>query len=149
MLYYWYIYNKVFKSILNKKVNVFYFLGIGSAICLFFHVYFLGTSIDNEVLKNFRKIVLALFILFEILAQTLLAIKIYYNKETFLKYAHKSIIWAKIIFVTIIVLITIIIVILLANFDFPKNIDYFLEWNYFIFLLFFYLLSSLLWKKSI
>ena len=148
MLYYWYIYNKVFKSILNKKVNVFYFLGIGSAICLFFHVYFLGTSIDNEVLKNFRKIVLALFILFEILAQTLLAIKIYYNKETFLKYAHKSIIWAKIIFVTIIVLITIIIVILLANFDFPKNIDYFLEWNYFIFLLFFYLLSSLLWKKS-
>jgi len=148
MLTYWHSYNKIFKLVINKKVNMFYFLGIGSAICLLFHVFFLGTTLNNEILKDFRRIVLVLFILFEILAQTLLAIKIYYNKETFLEYTYNSIVWAKIIFVSIIVFSTIVIVTLLTTYNFPKNVDYILEWNYFIVLLIFYLLSSLLWKKN-
>jgi len=47
MIMYWYNYNSIFKKILNKEKNVFYFFGLGSAIFLFFHIYFLGTTSNN------------------------------------------------------------------------------------------------------
>ena len=54
----------------------------------------------------------------------------------------------KIIFVSAIILCTVIILITLAIFDLDSKVDYILEWNYFLFLLIFYLLSSIMWKKQ-
>ena len=53
MIMYWYNNNKIFKILLNKKINLFYFFGLGSTVFLFFHVYFLGTTSNNEFLKDF------------------------------------------------------------------------------------------------
>jgi len=149
MILYWYRFNVIFKEIIDKKINIYYFLGIGSAICLLIHVYFLGTSSNNEILKVIRKLVLVLFILFELLAQTFLIIKIYNNKKRLEPYTYKLIIWTKIIFVSLIIFFSAVIISLLIILDFPSTIENILEWNYFIILLFYYLLSSLMWKKNI
>ena len=149
MFTYWYNYNKIIKTIIDKKTNFFYFFGIASAVFLFFHVLFLGTNSNNEILKDFRKIILVLFILFEVLAQTFLAIKIFSNKNIFMKYSHSFIVMAKIIFISTVLSISIILILLLIFYNFPSNIDNILEWNYFIILLIFYLLSSFMWKKKI
>ena len=148
MIAYWYNYNKIFKGIINKKVNIFYFFGLISAICLFFHVYYLGTTSTNEFLKYFRKIVIVLFILCEIFAQGLLAHKIYKNRNIFFNYCYRSIILAKLFFVRIIIVFTLMIMIILSLFNLPNTVDYILEWNYFVILLVFYLLSSIMWKKT-
>ena len=147
MLLYWYSYNKIFKTIIDERKNTFYFFGVASAFCLFFHIFFLGTTSNNEILKDFRKIVIVLFILFEILAQTFLAFKIYKYKKKFIEYSYNLIVITKIIFVSIILIVSLSIIILLIFYDLPSNIDNILEWNYFIVLLIFYLFSSLMWKK--
>jgi hypothetical protein len=148
MIMYWYNYNKIFKIILNKKINIFYFFGLGSAIFLFFHVYFLGTNSNNEFLKDFRKSVIILFILFEVIAQTFLAMKIYKHKDIFTKYCYKLIVLSKVFFVSFILIFTVCVIIILYNYNVPSNVEYILEWNYFIALLLFYLLSYLMWKKK-
>lgn len=149
MFYYWNAYNKIFKIIVDKRINTFYFFGIASAFCLFFHIYFLGTTSENEILKNFRRIVIVLFILFELLAQTFLAFKIYKYKNIFIKYSYNLIVVTKVIFVLIILFASLTIILLLIFYNFPSNVDNILEWNYFIILLIFYLFSSLMWKKKI
>jgi len=149
MIMYWYNYNKIFKTILNKKMNTFYFFGLGSAVFLFFHVYFLGTTSDSEFLKVFRRIVIVLFILFEVIAQTILAFKIYKHKDIFIKYCYKLIVLSKVFFVSFILIFTLGVMIVLSIYNLPSYVDFILEWNYFIVLLIFYLLSSLMWKKNI
>lgn len=148
MIAYWYNYNKIFKKVLNKDINIFYIFGICSAVFLFFHVYFLGSTSDNEVLKNFRRIIIVLFILFEVLAQTLLAFKIFKNRNIFLKYCFRFIVLTKLFFVLFILIFTIAILTILSIYNLPNSVDYILEWNYFIVLLVFYLFSSLMWKKN-
>ena len=59
----------------------------------------------------------------------------------------KSIILSKIIFVYVAVLITIISLTYMALFDPTYKFNNILEWNYFIFLIFFYALSVVIWKK--
>ena len=68
LIKYW-IYNK--KIILNFDVNNRYvdkilFFGIGSAVLLTIHSFFLGIHFDNNLYKLFRRIVILLFIIFEI-----------------------------------------------------------------------------------
>ena len=41
----------------------------------------------------------------------------------------------------------ILILTILIFYNLPSNIDYILEWNYFLILLIFYFLSYLMWKK--
>ena len=132
----------------NKHTYKFFIFGVSSAFFLFFHVLFLGMDIENEYFKTLRRIIIALFILFELAAQFFLVRRIIIIKDQLEKFTNKNIINAKIIFITIILIISFIIVGILATYDLPKKVDYFLEWDYFLFLLFFYLLSSIMWRKN-
>ena len=83
LIKYW-IYNK--KIILNfdlnnKYVNKILFFGIGSAILLTIHSIFLGIHFDNNLYKLFRRIVILLFIISELVAQALLVINLYKLKN--------------------------------------------------------------------
>ena len=149
MVLYWFNYNQSFKIITIKKNNIFYYLGIGSALCLFIHVYFLGSTSNNEILKDIRRVVLMLFILLEVLAQIFLVSALYKNKDYFYKYINSFVMKIKIIFVSIISIATVLIIAVLMTFDAERYIHNIIEWNYFIILLLFYYLSSLLWKKNI
>jgi hypothetical protein len=148
MILYWLTYQRIFWNITEiKKINKFTIFGTLSGVFLFFHVFFLGTTIDNEIFHKIRKLVLVLFILFEILAQFFLTKRLYLNVHEFSKYISKKVLNIKIIFVTLIVLSSVIIISILSFNNLDSKIDYILEWNYFALLLFFYLLSALMWKK--
>lgn len=149
MLFYWFYYNKIFNELVRKKINLFTVFGILSAIFLFFHVLFLGSENDNELFQKLRKIIIVLFILFELLAQIFLAKDIYKNKGFLLNFCKIFIVYSKIVFVSIVSMITILIILLLSVYNLESKIDYILEWNYFLFLLVFYFLSFLMWKKEI
>ena len=148
MIAYWYFYNKIFQKTLKNNFNLFYFFGIGSAIFLFFHVFFLGSTSDNEIFKDIRRLIIVLFILFELLAQIFLAKNIYKNKNVFIEFCYNKIISLKLLFVVCVSTITIIILLCLFLTDLPSNVDYILEWNYFVVLLIFYFISSIMWKKN-
>ena len=149
MIIYWSLYNNLFKNILKTKKNFFFFFGIGSAIFLFFHVLFLGMEIDNKIFNKMRSIILLLFILFEVIAQTILTKKLYQNTKTLENFCFKRIIKLKLYFIILIVIVTFISLLFLIFSDLPKNTENILEWNYFVVLLFFYMLSYLMWKKKL
>ena len=148
MLLYWYYFNYIFQhTIKNKKNFYFFYFGILSAIFLFLHVFFLGWIFENEFLTKIRRTFVVFFILFEILAQAFLIKKILLIKDKIIDYLNEKIILIKLLFVIFVCLSTIIIFGLLTIYNFPPNVDYILEWNYFLILLIFYFLSFLLWKK--
>mgnify|MGYP006132357437 FL=1 len=149
MIFYWLTYQKIFWNITKEqKINKFTIFGVLSGLFLFFHVFFLGSTIDNDVFQKVRKLILVLFIIFEILAQFFLTKRLYLNIDKFNEYISKKILNVKIIFVSLIVLSSIIIIGILSFNNLDSKVDYILEWNYFSLLLLFYLLSTLLWNKK-
>ena len=150
MIFYWINYDSLLKEILpfKKKINSFTLFGFLSAIFLFLHVLFLGIDNQTDLIRQFRRIIIASFIMFEILAEFYLAKKLYNCRNILEQYMYKKIILAKIIFVSIIVFATFIILFLLVIKDMGSNFNNIAEWNYFTFLLVFYLLSAIAWKKD-
>ena len=119
-----------------------------SAIFLFLHVLFLGIDNQTDLIRQLRRIIIVSFIMFEILAEFYLAKKLYNCRNILEQYMYKKIILAKIIFVSIIVFATFTILLLIAIKDMSSNFNNIVEWNYFTFLLVFYLLSAIAWKKN-
>ena len=106
-------------------------------------------EIDNKIFNKMRSIILLLFILFEVIAQTILTKKLYQNTKTLENFCFKRIIKLKLYFIILIVIVTFISLLFLIFSDLPKNTENILEWNYFVVLLFFYMLSYLMWKKKL
>ena len=149
MIMYWLYYQKIFNLFeKEKRINKFLIFGVTSSIFLFFHVLFLGMEIENEIFKKFRRLIIVLFIFCELTAQFFLAKRIYFCRTLVESYTFKPVIYLKIAFVATIILISILILGILTFYNLPPNVDYFLEWNYFLVLLFFYLLSSIMWGKK-
>ena len=134
---------------LKKIVN----FGIASAIALTLHSIFLGVKFDYDLYKLFRRVIMLMFIIFEIVAQAYLVIILYSFKEKLVKYINPNILKLKIILVSILVVVAVISVpiISLPGNDFMGfNLKFFkhaLEWDYFIGVISFYLLTFLMWKK--
>jgi hypothetical protein len=150
MMLYWINFNLIFTKIINKKkINKFTIFGILSSIFLFLHVYYLGIEIENQFFQKLKKYFLLLFILFEVTAQYFLTKRLYLLLDRLDRYVHKIIVKLKIIFVIIIIFLSVILSFLLIIYDLNKKVHYIFEWNYFLLLLFFYLLSFLMWKRLI
>lgn len=136
------------KNILVKFSKKFFYFGVFSCIFLILHATFLGVDFDSKLFDKIRKLIITLFIFFEISAQILLTKNLFAFKEELKKYINPLILKTKIIFVTIIFFITCAAFIVLAFGDPSSAFKHILEWNYFTFLLLFYLLSTLFWKKD-
>ena len=83
LIKYW-INNKIIISSVdpkNKNLKIMTFFGIGSAILLTIHSIFLGVKFDYDIYKLFRRVVIAFFILFEIIAQLYLVLTLYKIKK--------------------------------------------------------------------
>ena len=92
--------------------------------------------------------VLLAFIIFEIIAQSLLVINFYKLKIQLKKFFNSNILKLKILLVSTLIfvaLLSIPILIMSGN----VHIKHGLEWNYFIGVILFYLLTNFLWKKKI
>ena len=86
------------------------------------------------------------FIIFEIVAQSLLVYRFFKIKNKILSDINKNVLILKIILVVILVVVaitTLPIVVTSGNIHFKHA----LEWNYFVGVILFYLLTYMFWKK--
>lgn len=94
-----------------------------------------------------------LFIIFEIIAQAYLVLTYYSLRTNLAKYIHKKFLYAKIILVSILIIVAAISIpiISMPGDDFMGiNLKFFkhaLEWDYFLGVISFYLLTFFMWKK--
>ncbi len=135
--------NNLNSSNLNYKFKIF---GILSAIFLVVHSILLGVKFDIQIYKLFRRVVLLLFIIFEIVAQGLLVINLYKLKSKIETLINKKVLILKIIlvgFLAVIAVLSLPILIKSGNTHFKHA----LEWNYFVGVILFYLLSNFFWRK--
>ena len=98
--------------------------------------------------KFFRRFILLSFIIFEIVAQTLLVINLIKVKEEIAQFINKKILTMKIILVTVLIVVAILSAPILNSSEYT-HFKHALEWNYFLGVVLFYLLTFLFWKKYI
>ena len=148
LIQYWIANNKLFQKIdkNTKKNKYFLFFGVGSAIFLILHSIFLGFNFDIDLYKFFRRFILLSFIIFEIIAQTLLVINLIKVKEEIAQFINKKILTMKIILVTVLIVVAILSAPILNSSEYT-HFKHALEWNYFLGVVLFYLLTFLFWKK--
>tara|TARA_B100000029_G_scaffold270389_1_gene265645 strand:+ start:679 stop:1386 length:708 start_codon:yes stop_codon:yes gene_type:complete len=131
----------------SKKKYRFLIFGVGSAMFLIAHTIFLGISFDYDLYKFFRRFVLLGFIIFEIIAQALLVITLYKIKDKITDICNKKILFAKIVLVSILSIVALASLPILTSSG-HTQFKHALEWNYFIGVILFYLLTFLFWKKG-
>ena len=150
LIKYWY-FNK--DIILNfdknyKHLRKIIFFGVGSALALTLHSIFLGISFDNNLYKLFRRILLVVFITFEVTAQTYLVLAFYSFKQELNKFINVKFLKLKLILVLILIVVAVIAIPIISwPGDTFKFIKHALEWDYFLGVVIFYLLSYFMWKK--
>ena len=149
LIIYWIKTNTIINHYQNSenKNNLFKTFGILSAILLIIHSIFLGIKFDYDLYKLFRRLVLLGFIIFEIIAQSLLVYRFFKIKSSIIEDINNYVLTLKIILVTILVVVAIgsfPIVVTSGNVHFKHA----LEWNYFVGVILFYFLTFLFWKKN-
>ena len=123
------------------------FFGVSSAVLLTIHSIFLGIKFDNDLYKLFRRVVMLSFIIFELIAQAYL-IKFFYDiKQKLENYINPIYLTIKRILITFLITISIITLPFLP-FDNFKFLKHAIEWNVFLGVIIFYLLTFLMWKKT-
>ena len=137
----------------NKYRNKIVYFGIASAIALILHSIFLGVKFDNDFYKLFRRIIMFVFIIFEVVAQVYLVKALYSTKHKILNYINQTILRLKLFLVSILVIVAFISIPIISlpgdNF-YGINLKYLkhaLEWDYFIGVISFYLLTFFMWKR--
>ena len=151
LIKYWYfnkdIINNFDKN--NKHIKKIIFFGVGSAIALTIHSIFLGIKFDNDLYKLFRRIIMLVFIIFEITAQAYLVAALYSFKSKLIKFINIKVLKLKLILVSILIVVAVIAIPIISwpgnTFKFVKHA---LEWDYFLGVITFYLLTYFMWKKN-
>ena len=148
LCFYWYKNNFLINYFNNThfKKNTFMIFGLLSAFFLLIHSIFLGIETDIKIFKFLRRVVLLGFIIFEIIAQSLLVVNFYNLKNKIKNYFNSNILKLKILLVSMLIFIALISIPLLmigGNVHFKHG----LEWNYFIGVILFYLLTRFFWKR--
>jgi hypothetical protein len=151
LIKYWYLnrdiimnFNRNYKH--QKKII---FFGVGSAIALTIHSIFLGIEFDNNLYKLFRRVIMLVFITFEVTAQAYLVAALYSFKDQLIKFINVKVLKLKLILVSLLIVVAVIAIPVISwpgnTFKFIKHA---LEWNYFLGVITFYLLTYFMWKKK-
>ena len=151
LIKYWYC-NKDIIANFNKDhkyINKIIFFGVGSALALIIHSIFLGIKFDNDLYKLFRRVIMLSFIIFEITAQAYLVLALYTIKDKIKEYINEKFLKIKLLLVSSLIIIAIICVPIISwpgdQFKFLKHL---LEWDYFLGVITFYLLTFFMWKNE-
>ena len=148
LYYYWSgnnnLVNKLNSSDINYKFKKF---GILSAVFLAIHSIFLGIKFDIQVYKLFRRVVLLLFIIFELIAQGLLVYHLYKLKNKLDNLINRNVLFVKAFLVSVLIIIAILSLPILVTKG-NTHFKHALEWNYFVGVVVFYLLSRFFWRRT-
>ena len=151
LIKYWYCNKYIIESFdkNNKNIKKIIFFGVGSAVTLIIHSIFLGVEFDNDLYKLFRRIIMIIFITFEVTAQAYLVSTLYSFKDEITKFINVKILRLKLILVSILIVVAVIAVPIISwpgnTFKFVKHA---LEWDYFLGVITFYFLTYFMWKKT-
>ena len=130
----------------NKYLKRILFFGIGSAILLAIHSIFLGIKFEYDLYKLFRRVVMLSFIIFELVAQYYLIKILFKMKDKINNFIILKYLKVKKVLIHILIIVSIIVLPFLP-FDNFKFLKHALEWNVFLGVIIFYLLTHLMWKK--
>jgi hypothetical protein len=147
LIKYWIANNGMAQAVDNQteKNYRFLFFGITSALFLIAHSIFLGIHFEYDLYKFFRRFILIGFIVFEIIAQTLLVITLFKIKNKIAEIINKKVLILKIILVSVLSIVALASLPILTSSG-HTSFKHALEWNYFMGIVFFYLLSFFFWK---
>ena len=148
LYYYWknnnYLVNNLYSTKIDYKFKTF---GILSAVFLAIHSVFLGIKFDIQIYKLFRRVVLLLFIIFELIAQGYLVYHLFKLKTKLKEFINRKILFVKILLVSVLVVVAILSLPTLVTKG-NTNFKHMLEWNYFVGVILFYLFSRFFWRRT-
>ena len=148
LFYYWKNNNNLVNNLNSTNINYkFKIFGILSAFFLIIHSILLGVKFDFQVYKLFRRVVLLAFIIFEIIAQGILVYHLFKLKKKLENFVNKNILILKFILVIILSAVAILSLPLLVTKG-NTHFKHALEWNYFVGVIVFYLLSRFFWRRT-
>jgi hypothetical protein len=148
LYYYWVNNNNLVNKFKSTNINYkFKTFGILSAVFLAIHSIFLGIKFDIQIFKLLRRIVLLLFIIFEIIAQGILVYHFFKIKEKISDLINKKILTLKAILVLVLATIAILSVPILIDKG-NTHFKHALEWNYFVGVILFYFFTRFLWRRT-
>ena len=148
LYYYWKnnndLVNKFKSTNINHKFKTF---GVLSAIFLAIHSIFLGIKFDIQIYKLMRRVVLLLFIIFELIAQGILVYHFFKIKEKISSLINKKVLFLKAVLVSILTVVAILSLPILLDKG-NTHFKHALEWNYFVGVILFYLFTRLFWRRT-
>ena len=148
LYYYWSnnnnLVNKFNSSNINYKFKTF---GILSAVFLAIHSIFLGIKFDIQIYKLMRRVVLVLFIIFELIAQGILVYHFFKLKEKISDLINKKILILKALLVLILTVVAVLSLPILLDKG-NTHFKHALEWNYFVGVILFYFFTRLFWRRT-
>tara|TARA_Y100001970_G_scaffold246666_1_gene314781 strand:- start:18 stop:719 length:702 start_codon:yes stop_codon:yes gene_type:complete len=148
LFYYWRNNNNLVNNLNSTNINYrFKTFGILSAFFLIIHSILLGVKFDIQIYKLFRRVVLLAFIIFEIIAQGILVYHLFKLKRKLENFVNKNILTLKFILVLILTTVAILSLPLLVTKG-NTHFKHALEWNYFVGVILFYLLSRFFWRRT-
>ena len=149
LFYYWNNNNNLICKIRNTENFKYKFriFGMLSAIFLIIHSIFLGVKFDIQIYKLFRRVVLLLFIIFELIAQGMLVYYLFNIKSKISDITNKKILVIKMILVSILVVVAFVSLPILVTKG-NTHFKHALEWNYFVGVITFYLLTFYFWRRT-
>ena len=148
LYFYWLNNNNLVNTYNHTEINYkFKTFGVLSALFLAIHSIFLGVKFDIQIYKLMRRVVLLLFIIFEIIAQGILVYHFFKLKDKLSSLINKRILILKAILVLILSTVALASLPILINKG-NTHFKHALEWNYFVGVVLFYLLTRFLWKRT-
>ena len=148
LYFYWDNNNNLINKLKHTDIKYkFRLFGILSAIFLAIHSIFLGIKFDIQIYKLMRRIVLLLFIIFEIIAQGILVYHFYKIKNKIESLINRKILLCKLALVSVLATVAILSLPLLITKG-NTHFKHALEWNYFVGVILFYLFSRFFWRRT-
>ena len=148
LYYYWSNNNKLINRYNFTKINYkFKTFGILSAVFLAIHSIFLGIKFDIQIYKLLRRVVLLLFIIFEIIAQGILVYHFFKIKNKLVDLINRKVLFLKAILVLILSTVAILSLPMLLSKG-NTHFKHALEWNFFIGVILFYLFTRFFWRRT-
>ena len=149
LIIYWVNIKNLLKKITpdHRHLNKIFYCGFLSAIFLMLHALLLGIKFDLNILKLLRRIILLSFIFLELTAQAYLITLLFEAKSKIKTMINKNFLILKRILVTSLI-VTAIIISPFLPFSNLKILKHILEWNYFLGIILFYLLTHFMWNDK-
>tara|TARA_A100001011_G_C14045327_1_gene729548 strand:- start:30 stop:731 length:702 start_codon:yes stop_codon:yes gene_type:complete len=148
LYHYWKNNNDLVNKYRSTKVDYkFKTFGILSAIFLAIHSVFLGIKFDIQIYKLMRRVILLLFIIFELIAQGILVYHFFKIRDKLTNLINKKILFLKAFLVSILTIVALLSLPILLDKG-NTHFKHALEWNYFVGVILFYLLTRFFWRRT-